>query len=102
MLDNEVGPGQDTPRASTTTGETMDLSSSICAVIYWFRLLVRGPILAAKKQIAGVALGNVMEVLATDSGTLKDIPAWCKKMGHEFLGSFDEAGSIHLFLRKAK
>jgi tRNA 2-thiouridine synthesizing protein A len=61
-----------------------------------------GPILAAKKQIGGVAVGSVMEVLATDSGTLKDIPAWCKKMGHEFLGSFDEAGSIHLFLRKAK
>jgi len=32
----------------------------------------------------------------------KDIPAWCKKMGHDFLGSFEEAGSIHLFLRKAK
>ena len=61
-----------------------------------------GPILAAKKQIAAVSLGNVMEVMATDSGTLKDIPAWCRKMGHEFLGSFEEAGSIHLFLRKAK
>ena len=61
-----------------------------------------GPILAAKKGIGGVAVGNVMEVMATDSGTLKDIPAWCKKMGHDFLGSFDEAGSIHLFLRKAK
>lgn len=61
-----------------------------------------GPILAAKKQIAAVTLGNVMEVMATDSGTLKDIPAWCRKMGHDFLGSFEEAGSIHLFLRKAK
>ena len=61
-----------------------------------------GPILAAKRQIAGVTVGNVMEVMATDSGTLKDIPAWCKKMGHDFLGSFEESGSIHLFLRKAK
>ncbi|HAM44498.1 MAG TPA: sulfurtransferase TusA family protein [Propionibacteriaceae bacterium] len=61
-----------------------------------------GPILAAKKQISGVPVGNVMQVLATDSGTLKDIPAWCKKMGHEYLGSFEEAGSINLFLRKAK
>ena len=61
-----------------------------------------GPILAAKRQIAAVSLGNVMEVMATDSGTLKDIAAWCRKMGHEFLGSFEEAGSIHLFLRKAK
>lgn len=61
-----------------------------------------GPILAAKKQIGGVPVGNVMQVMATDSGTLKDIPAWCKKMGHEYLGSFEEAGSINLFLRKAK
>ena len=61
-----------------------------------------GPILAAKKQIGTVSVGGVMEVMATDSGTLKDLPAWCKKMGHDFLGSFEEAGSIHLFLRKAK
>lgn len=61
-----------------------------------------GPILAAKKQIGGLPVGNVMEVLATDSGTLKDIPAWCKKMGHDFLGSYDDAGYLHLFLRKTK
>jgi len=61
-----------------------------------------GPILAAKKQIGGVPVGNVMEVLATDSGTLKDIPAWCRKLGHDYLGSFEEAGSIHLFIRKTK
>jgi TusA-related sulfurtransferase len=61
-----------------------------------------GPILAAKKQISGVTVGNVMEVLATDSGTLKDIPAWCKKMGHDFLGSVDDAGYLQLFLRKMK
>ena len=29
-----------------------------------------GPILAAKKAIGGVPVGGVMEVLATDSGTL--------------------------------
>lgn len=61
-----------------------------------------GPILAAKKAIGGVPVGGVMEVLATDSGTLKDLPAWSKKMGHEFLGSFDDAGYICLFLKKMK
>ena len=61
-----------------------------------------GPILAAKKAIGGIPVGGIMEVLATDSGTLKDIPAWSKKMGHEFLGSFDDAGYLHLFLRKMK
>ncbi|MCR6494382.1 sulfurtransferase TusA family protein [Cellulomonas sp. P24] len=61
-----------------------------------------GPILAAKKAIGGVPVNGVMEVLATDSGTLKDLPAWSKKMGHEFLGSFDDAGYLHLYLRKMK
>ncbi len=61
-----------------------------------------GPILAAKKAIGGVPVGGVMEVMASDAGTLKDIPAWCKKMGHDYLGSLDDAGYLQLFLRKSK
>jgi tRNA 2-thiouridine synthesizing protein A len=58
-----------------------------------------GPILAAKKAARSVSSGAVMEVLATDSGTLKDLPAWSKKMGHEYLGHFEDAGSLRLFIR---
>jgi tRNA 2-thiouridine synthesizing protein A len=61
-----------------------------------------GPILAAKKGIGAVPVGGVMEVQATDSGTLKDLPAWAKKMGHEFLGYFEDAGYLRLFLRKTR
>ena len=61
-----------------------------------------GPILAAKKAIGGVPVGGVLEVQATDSGTLKDIPAWTKKLGHDYLGSYDDAGYLCLFLRKVK
>ncbi len=61
-----------------------------------------GPILAAKKNIGKVPVGGIMEVQATDSGTLKDLPAWCKKMGHDFLGHFEEAGYLRLFLKKMK
>jgi len=61
-----------------------------------------GPIIAAKKAVGGVGVGEVMEIQATDSGSLKDIPAWCKKMGHEYLGSFEESGYLRLFLKKLK
>ena len=61
-----------------------------------------GPILAAKKQIATVPLGDVMAVLSTDSGSLKDIPAWSGKMGHEYLGAFEDAGVYNLFVRRSK
>lgn len=61
-----------------------------------------GPILAVKKAVAEITRGQVMEVLASDSGTQKDIPAWCKKTGHEFLGLFDDAGTFRFYIKKAK
>jgi tRNA 2-thiouridine synthesizing protein A len=61
-----------------------------------------GPILAAKKGVGGVPVGGVMEVMSTDSGTLKDLPAWSKKLGYDYLGALDEAGYLRLFIRKTK
>lgn len=61
-----------------------------------------GPILAAKKGIVEVPVGGVMEVLSTDSGTLKDLPAWCNKVGHDYLGHIEVAGYLRLFIRKTK
>ena len=83
---------------------TMEELKAISAdlVVYARGVSCPGPILAAKKAIGGVPVGGVMEVQATDSGTLKDIPAWTKKMGHDYLGSYDDAGFICLFLRKVK
>jgi len=59
-----------------------------------------GPILAAKKSIAEVRPGGVMEVLSTDAGSQKDLPAWANKMGHEFLGVVEEAGYWKLYIKR--
>ena len=61
-----------------------------------------GPILAAKKGMAEVKVGEIMEVWATDSGTQKDLPAWANKVGHEYLGVVEEAGYLKLFVKRAK
>lgn len=61
-----------------------------------------GPILAAKKGIPDVPVGGLMEVLATDGGTLKDLPAWCNKVGHDYLGHIEIAGYYRLFIRRTK
>jgi tRNA 2-thiouridine synthesizing protein A len=61
-----------------------------------------GPILAAKKGIPSVSVGGIMEVQATDSGTTKDLPAWAKKMGHEYMGVVEEPGYMRLFVKKMK
>jgi len=60
-----------------------------------------GPLLAAKQGIGDIESGDVMEVLSADAGTKRDIPKWCQKMGHEFLGVIDEDSFSRLFLKKA-
>ena len=61
-----------------------------------------GPILAAKKGMADVKVGQIMEVLATDSATQKDLPAWSKKMGHDYLGVVEDAGYWKLYVKRMK
>jgi tRNA 2-thiouridine synthesizing protein A len=60
-----------------------------------------GPLLAAKKAIGEIESGEVMEILSSDEGTKIDIPRWCEKMEHMFLGIIEEASYSRLFLRKA-
>jgi TusA-related sulfurtransferase len=61
-----------------------------------------GPLLEAKRGIAKVPRGGIMEVLSSDEGTNNDIPLWCKKTGHEYLGTINEAGYWRLFVKRTK
>jgi TusA-related sulfurtransferase len=60
-----------------------------------------GPLLAAKKAVGEIESGEILEVLSSDEGTKNDIPKWCDKMEHEFLGIIEEDSYFRLFLRKA-
>ncbi|MBN2345083.1 MAG: sulfurtransferase TusA family protein [Candidatus Aminicenantes bacterium] len=59
-----------------------------------------GPLLEAKKAIGTIQAGDIMEVLSADEGTKVDIPKWCTKQGHEYLGTLEESGYYRIFLRK--
>jgi len=60
-----------------------------------------GPLLAAKKAIGEIESGETLEILSADEGTKHDIPRWCDKMEHEFLGTVEEDSYTRLFLKKA-
>lgn len=61
-----------------------------------------GPLLEAKRGMASVSMGGIMEVLSSDEGTNQDIPLWSKKVGHECLGNIEESGYWRIFVRKGK
>jgi tRNA 2-thiouridine synthesizing protein A len=61
-----------------------------------------GPLLEAKKGIGKVKVGEILEIYSSDSGTRNDIPAWAKKVGHEYLGVLETDGYDKHFVRRKK
>jgi len=61
-----------------------------------------GPLLEAKKGIGKVKVGEILEIYSADSGTRKDIPAWAKKVGHDYLGILEVDGYDKHFVRRKK
>ncbi len=59
-----------------------------------------GPLLAAKKAIAEIGSGDIMEILSSDEGTRRDIPKWAGKKGHEYLGTLEESGYFKIYMKK--
>jgi tRNA 2-thiouridine synthesizing protein A len=47
--------------------------------------------------IRGLAAGTLVEVLATDPGSVKDFAAWTRSTGHELVESGQE-GSVYRFV----
>ncbi len=58
-----------------------------------------GPLLEARRSMADVPKGEVMEVISSDPSTAQDIPLWANKVGHEYLGSIEYAGYWGIFVK---
>jgi len=59
------------------------------------------PILRAKKALSEMQSGQVLRILTTDVGSVKDFQAFCKQTGNELL-SHSEADREFTFLMKRK
>jgi len=59
------------------------------------------PILRAKKMLAEMTPGQVVRVLATDPGSVKDFQAFAKQTGNELLQQGETTGqAFEFFLRR--
>jgi rhodanese-related sulfurtransferase/TusA-related sulfurtransferase len=59
------------------------------------------PIVKTKKSMEGILPGQVLEIQATDKGSVADIQGWAKNTGHQYLGTVEEVGVFRHYLRKA-
>ena len=59
------------------------------------------PILRAKKALADMSAGQVLHIIATDPGSVKDFDAFAKQTGNELMESKEEGGKFFFLLKKA-
>lgn len=82
---------------------TLDLTSVSAAKVVDARAMsCPGPLLEAKKAIGSVKVGDVLEIWSGEANTKLDLPRWCEKVGHEYLGALPGDGYDRLFVLRKK
>lgn len=58
------------------------------------------PIVKTKKAMKDLKEGQVLQVQATDRGSIADIAAWAESTGHQYIGTQEVDQVLHHYLRK--
>ena len=73
--------------------ETLDVKGQNCPM----------PVVKAKKAVDGVAVGDTLEVLATDSGSMSDIAGWAETTdGVELVDQVEGDGVYKHYVRRVE
>ncbi|MDA8139282.1 MAG: sulfurtransferase TusA family protein [Desulfobacteraceae bacterium] len=70
--------------------KVMDLKGLACPM----------PIVKISKGIKEVQVGQVVEAITTDPGSLADFPAWARTSGNEILKTEQNGKEIKFFVRR--
>jgi tRNA 2-thiouridine synthesizing protein A len=58
------------------------------------------PILRAKKALSEMASGQVLRIVATDPGSVKDFAAFAKQTGNELLSSAENNKEFEYYIKR--
>ncbi len=58
------------------------------------------PILRAKKALADMSSGQVLHIIATDPGSVKDFQAFAKQTGNELLSQAENNKEFEFYLKR--
>jgi tRNA 2-thiouridine synthesizing protein A len=60
------------------------------------------PVVKTSKEIKNVSVGGVLEILATDPGSMADITAWARSTSNELLRAERDNGIFKFYVRRVK
>ena len=70
--------------------KTMDLKGLACPM----------PVVKVSKGIKEVAVGEIIEAVTTDPGSLTDFPAWARTSGNEIVDTRQDEGEIKFYIKR--
>lgn len=70
-----------------------DMTKDVNKVVDTSGLLCPEPVMMLHSAVRDLDTGSVMQVLATDPSTTRDIPKFCRFLGHELLQQEEREGT---------
>ncbi len=58
------------------------------------------PVMMLHQAVRRLQAGQILQVLATDPSTQRDIPKFCSFLGHSLLQADEQQGQYHYWIRK--
>lgn len=74
----------------TTATETLDTLGLRCPE----------PVMLVRAKIRRMAVGDILEVVADDPATTRDIPSFCRFMDHELVQAETDTRPFRYYIRK--
>lgn len=71
---------------------TLDASGKCCPM----------PMVETNRAIRELAVGDILEIIATDVATRSDIPSWCERTGQTLLASGEHDKVYRYLVRKER
>jgi tRNA 2-thiouridine synthesizing protein A len=72
--------------------QTLDCRGLLCPL----------PVIKTTKAVKSLAVGQVLELLATDPGSKPDMEAWSRQTGNEIAESRQEGSVFHFLIRRTR
>ena len=58
------------------------------------------PVVRARKVMKEMATGEILEIQATDKGSVADLASWSKSGGHDLIEQTEENGVFSFWIKK--
>lgn len=58
------------------------------------------PLLKTRQALRRLGTGGVLHVVASDSGSRRDIPAWLRQSEHDLVHFTEDGEEIHFWIRR--